>query len=82
MIDSIYYKELNKLAEGLNERGFDYFVCPLQDGLQIICRDWVAIYYGHENGLLAVVGLPYRDDDDFIGYLTAEQVLEMVDEFS
>jgi hypothetical protein len=85
MTNPIYYKEMDKLAEGLNERGFDYFVCPLQGGLQIICESWDAIChdysFGHENGLLEVMGLP-QCDDDVIGYLTAEQVLEMVDEIS
>jgi hypothetical protein len=85
MTNPIYYKEMDKLAEGLNERNFKYLVHPLQGGLQIDCGDWDAIChdysFGHENGLLEVMGLP-QCDDDVIGYLTAEQVLEMVDEIS
>jgi hypothetical protein len=87
MIKRIYYKEMSKLAAGLQRRGTRFVIRTYQGGLQILCkgRGWDAIChdysYGHEDGLLEVMGLP-QCNGDVIGYLTAEEILKMVDENS
>lgn len=79
----INQNEMIALAFGLRERGIEFKVCSFFDGLQIRCDGWDAIChngsYGHERGLIEVMGLP-QCGDDVIGYLTAEEVLAMVDE--
>ena len=73
-----------KLAFGLRDRGIEFSVKSFFDGIQIVVGDfdWDAIChsgsYGHENGLIEVMGLP-QCEDDVIGYLTAEEVLKMID---
>jgi hypothetical protein len=71
--------EMLKLAKGLSERNIDYSVRSFLDGIQIICEDWDAICHkgsiGHENGLIEVMGLA----EDVVGYLTANEVLDMID---
>lgn len=78
----IKQNEMIKLALGLIERNIDFETGSFMNGLQIRCGSWDAIChdgsYGHEKGLLEVMGLP-QCDGDVIGYLTAEEVLEMVD---
>lgn len=83
-MDTINQNEMMKLAFGLYDRGIEFKVKSFFDGLQFIIGDWDwdAIChsgsYGHENGLIEVMGLP-QCQDDVIGYLTAEEVLKMVD---
>ena len=82
---TINQTEMMKLAFGLRDRGIEFSVKSFFDGIQIVVGDfdWDAIChsgsYGHENGLIEVMGLP-QCQDDVIGYLTAEDVLKMVDE--
>lgn len=77
--------EMMKLAFGLRDRGIEFKAQSFFDGLQIVVgdHDWDAIChsgsYGHEKGLIEVMGLP-QCEDDVIGWLTAEEVLKMVDE--
>lgn len=80
-----YTVEINKLAEGLAERGIEHTIHECFDGLQIVTADWDVIChqysYGHEKGLLEAMGTIVRvDDDDVEGYLTAEEVLRRIDE--
>lgn len=82
---TINQDEMMKLAFGLRDRGIEFSVKSFYDGIQIVVGDWDwdAIChsgsYGHENGLIEVMGLP-QCQDDVIGHLTAEEVLKMVDE--
>ena len=82
---TINQDEMMKLAFGLRDRGIEFSVKSFFDGIQIVVGDfdWDAIChsgsYGHENGLIEVMGLP-QCQDDVIGHLTAEEVLKMVDE--
>lgn len=76
--------EMMKLAFGLRDRGIEFNARSFFDGLQIVVGDdWDAVChngsYGHEKGLIEVMGLP-QCEDDVIGWLTAEEVLKMVDE--
>ena len=83
-MDTINQNEMMKLAFGLYDRGIEFSTKSFFDGIQFIIGDWDwdAIChsgsYGHENGLIEVMGLP-QCQDDVIGYLTAEDVLKMVD---
>ena len=82
---TINQDEMMKLAFGLRDRGIEFSVKSYFDGIQIVVGDfdWDAIChsgsYGHENGLIEIMGLP-QCEDDVIGYLTAEEILKMVDE--
>ena len=82
---TINQTEMMELAFGLRDRGIGFKMQSYFDGIQIVVGDfdWDAIChsgsYGHENGLIEVMGLP-QCQDDVIGYLTAEEVLKMVDE--
>ena len=84
-MDTINQNEMMKLAFGLYDRGIEFKAKSFFDGLQFIIGDWDwdAIChsgsYGHENGLIEVMGLP-QCQGDVIGWLTAEDVLKMVDE--
>ena len=81
---TINQTEMMKLAFGLYDRGIEFKAKSFFDGIQFIIGDWDwdAIChsgsYGHENGLIEVMGLP-QCQDDVIGHLTAEEVLNMVD---
>lgn len=79
----INQNEMMALAFGLRDRGIKFSTCSFFDGLQIRCDGWDAVChknsYGHENGLIEIMGLP-QCNDDVIGYLTAEEVLAMVDD--
>ncbi len=75
--------EMDKLAEGLKAKGMAYERRPLFDGEQIVCGQWDAIChrysYGHERGLLEVMGLPSLCVDDSVrGWLTAEEILAVL----
>ena len=84
-MDTINQNEMMKLAFGLYDRGIEFKAKSFFDGIQFIVGDWDwdAIChsgsYGHEKGLIEVIGLP-QCQDDVIGWLTAEDVLKMVDE--
>ena len=84
-MDTINQNEMMKLAFGLYDRGIEFKVKSFFDGLQFIIGDWDwdaichNFSYGHEAGLIEVLGLP-QCQGDAIGYLTAEDVLKMVDE--
>lgn len=83
-MDTINQNEMMKLAFGLYDRGIEFSAKSFFDGIQIVVGDWDwdAIChsgsYGHEDGLIEVMGLP-QCQDDVIGHLTAEEVLNMVD---
>lgn len=81
-MENIKQDEMLELAIGLQERGIEFEIFSFRDGLQIRCIDWDAICndmsYGHEDGLLEVLGLP-QCNGDVLGWLTAKEVLEMVD---
>ena len=82
---TINQDEMMKLAFGLRDRGIEFTTRSFFDGIQIVVGDWDwdAIChsgsYGHEKGLIEVMGLP-QCQGDVIGYLTVEDVLKMVDE--
>lgn len=82
-MERINQNEMMALAFGLRERNIKFEVSSIFDGLQIWCDGWDAIChngsYGHERGLIEVMGLP-QCGDDVIGYLTAAEVLAMVDD--
>lgn len=77
--------EMFELMRGLLARERHFSVCTLFNGLRIGNDDegWDVIChrcsYGHEEGLLEARGLPRRDDG-VKGWLTAKEVLEMLDE--
>lgn len=80
-VNPIYRIEADKLAKSLIKNGveFDYHKCF--DGIQICCNGWDAIChsgsYGHERGLLEIMGIIVREDDDEVeGWLTAEEILQ------
>ena len=81
---TINQTEMMKLAFGLYDRGIEFKAKSFFDGIQFVIGDWDwdAIChsgsYGHEDGLIEVMGLP-QCQDDVIGHLTAEEVLNMVD---
>ena len=73
-------REMDKLAKGLDERNIPYIRRTCFDGEQIVCDSWDAIChrgsYGHEKGLLEIMGsIVQNDDDDVEGYLSAEDIL-------
>lgn len=85
-MDTINQDEMMKLAFGLRDRGIEFKAQSFFDGLQIVVGDdWDAVChrgsYGHEKGLIEVMGLP-QCEDDVLGWLTAEEVLKMVDEIN
>jgi hypothetical protein len=81
--DEILLNEMVNLAIGLNTRNIPFTARALYGGMQIICDTWDAIChdgsYGHEQGLIEVMGLGVDDEEDVVGFLTAAEVLEMVD---
>ena len=84
-MDTINQNEMMKLAFGLYDRGIEFKAKSFSDGIQFIIGDWDwdAVCndgsYGYENGLIEVMGLP-QCQGDVIGWLTANDVLKMVDE--
>ena len=82
---TINQNEMMKLAFGLYDRGIEFKTRSFFDGIQFIIGDWDwdAVCndgsYGYENGLIEVMGLP-QCQGDVIGWLTANDVLKMVDE--
>ena len=80
-VNPLYRIEADKLVKGLikNEVEFDYHKC--WDGVQIRCNEWDAVChsgsYGHERGLLEIMGTIVRAvDDEVEGWLTAEEILQ------
>ena len=84
-MSNINQTEMMELAFGLRDRGIGFKVTSFLDGIQIVVGDgdWDAIChsgsYGHENGLIEIMGLP-QCQGDVVGWLTANDVLKMVDE--
>lgn len=80
--EDILLNEMVSLAIGLNARNIPFAARALYGGMQIICDTWDAIChkgsFGHEQGLIEVMGL-CDEEEDVVGYLTAAEVLEMVD---
>lgn len=78
----INQNEMIKLAIGLDARGYKLKTRSALGGLQIACDKLDAVCnkysYGHENGLIEIMGLP-QCEDDVIGYLTANEVLALID---
>ena len=84
---NIYTKELNKLANGLIERGIEFTFTTFMNGGKIdwgtcdaICHDGS---YGKEGGLLEIMGNlvdETKTEDTVEGYLTAEDILNRIDE--
>ena len=82
-VNPVYRIEADKLAKGLLENGIEFYYYDCWDGVQICCDGWDVIChsgsYGHEQGLLEVMGTVARvddDDDDVEGWLTAEEILQ------
>lgn len=73
-------REMDKLAKGLDEKNIPYVRRACFDGEQIVCDSWDAIChrgsYGHEKGLLEIMGSIVRNEEDSVeGYLSAEDIL-------
>ena len=83
-----YFTEIEKLAEGLNDRNMKYELHPLFKGWQIVCGDWDVIChefsYGGEADLLEAMGreIVRVEYDEVEGYLTAEEILRRLDKKS
>ena len=78
----INMEEIFKLALGLSKRKIPYTLKTYCGGLQllfgtgdVICHNYS---YGHEQGLLETMGFSW-DEDDVTGYLTAKEILKMID---
>ena len=79
----MFEKEINKLVNLLDNAGISYEMEELWGGWllcyptkedresDVICHQFS---YGHEEGLLEMMGL--TEDDDVQGYMTAEEVFE------
>ena len=83
----MFYNEIKKLADGLDEMEIEFKLVPLLGGWQILVFDengdvsWDAIChkfsYGHEKGLLEIMGSIVDNPYDVVeGGLTAAEVLE------
>lgn len=78
--------EIDKLAKGLEERGIKFERRQLYSGYQIVADGWDAVCheysYGHESGLLEVMGRKVMDPhmlDSVEGYLKAGTILQRLD---
>ena len=81
--DRIDLTEMDKLEEGLIQKGLEYTRRPFYDGEQIICGNWDAVChgysYGHEDGLLEIMGDIVECGYDRVeGCMTAEEILERI----
>lgn len=84
-------KEMDKLEDYLDVKGYNYKRKPLYDGEQIIVYDnrgvrrWDAVChsgsYGGKRGLLEIMGDIVLDvvEDDVEGYLTAQDIIERLE---
>lgn len=91
MMQRHYTKQLKELADGLIERGipFQFKYMPCMNGGQIVGDGWDAIChdgsYGHEDGLLEIMGKLVNKSKaninmkDVEGYLTAQEILDRID---
>ena len=79
-----YLKEIQKLADGLMEKGIPFKFHKLYDGFQIVVYEnnvqvWDAIChggsYGHASGLLEIAGTIVADGNDVEPNLTADEIL-------
>ena len=80
-VNPVYRIEADKLVKGLSEKGVEFNYHRCWDGVQVRCNEWDAIChsgsYGHEQGLLEVMGTVARAvEDDVEGWLTAEEILQ------
>lgn len=76
----MYKNEITKLANELIEKGIAFEFVPIWDGWQIRTDEWDAVChsysYGHEKGLLEIMGSIVTVDDDAVeGRLTADDIL-------
>lgn len=73
------FTEIEALAKGLIKKGIPFTYRNLYNGKQILCEEWDAIIhsgsYGHNQGLLEIMGSIANDGDEVEGYLTAEEIL-------
>lgn len=79
--------EIVKLSKMLDKEGIPHEDMQIFDGLQVnypnkencvcdaICHSYS---YGHEQGLLEIMGLTEDEDDDVEGYLTAKEVFKRI----
>lgn len=86
--------EIDKLIKILNTQGaccpIDWKVVELYGRPQVIflnpeteerigdavCHFWS---YGHESGLIEVMGFPFYDEEDVVGFLTADEVIHQIE---
>lgn len=86
--------EINKLIKILNTQGvccpIDWKVEELYGRPQVIflnsqngeqIGDAVCHFgsYGHERGLIEVMGFPFCDEEDVVGFLTADEVIHQIE---
>ena len=75
------FNEIAKLICGLSAKNipFELRAQGALNGIQVKCTDWDAVCndmsYGHELGLLEVMGSISADPDDVEGWLTADDIL-------
>ena len=82
--------ELNKLENWLKDNGYHYISKPKFSGGIVVVNDpngnylWDAVWhefsYGHEKGLLEVMGEALLDHDDVEGWLTCEDIVKKIKE--
>lgn len=79
--DNVMYKtQIEKLIKGLVKKHIKFDLVPLWDGWQVRTDEWDAVChsysYGHEEGLLEIMGSIVSVDDDTVeGWLTAKDIL-------
>ena len=86
-VNKNYFKEIKKLINGLAIKGKDWDLVIMEPfhGFQVKCDGWDAVChdgsYGHEEGLLEVMGDPVckNEYDDVEGWLTAEDILKRLE---
>lgn len=86
--------EIDKLIKILNDQGvcypIDWKVKELYGRPQVIflnpqseerIGDAVCHFgsYGHERGLIEVMGFPFCDEEDVVGFLTADEVIHQIE---
>ena len=86
--------EINKLIKILNDQGvccpIDWKVKELYGRPQVIFLNTQSEErigdvichcgsYGHEKGLIEVMGFPFCDEDDVVGFLTADEVIHQIE---
>lgn len=90
-LNSKYCEPILRLANLCSAEGIPFVVRPAFDGLQLVCPnpdvwDFDVIChggsYGHEQGLLEVMGaICNAYDDDVEGYLDVEEVFERIKKY-